>query len=245
MHRRAGPAASAVRWTGATRTGTLMEPEAATGHEQDMRPPSPPGELTDRMLWQRAADGDRDAFGVIFDRHARAVYNHLFRLCASWSEAEDLTSAVFLQAWRRRAQVSFDHESALPWLIGVASNSQRNARRSLRRRDAALARIAAEPTLTADHADAIAAQVDSERQMIAVRAAIAGLPRHQREVIELCAWSGLDERAAAMALGVPAGTVKSRLHRARQALAARLAAASAPGPAATPEPARPDARRTS
>ncbi|HEY2551794.1 MAG TPA: sigma-70 family RNA polymerase sigma factor [Streptosporangiaceae bacterium] len=201
-----------------------------------MRPPSQAAELTDRMLWQRAADGDRDAFGVIFDRHSRAVYNHLFRLSASWSEAEDLTSAVFLAAWRRRAQVSFEHESALPWLLGVAGNCMRNARRSLRRRDAALARIAAEPTLAADHADTIAAQIDSERQMTAVRAAIAGLPRHQREVIELCTWSGLDERAAAAALGVPAGTVKSRLHRARQALAARLATPADPAPAPRTEP---------
>ena len=219
-----------------------------------MRPPSPPAELTDRMLWEHAAAGDPDAFGVIFDRHARAVYNHLFRRCASWSEAEDMTSAVFLQAWRRRAQVSFDHESALPWLLGVANNSLRNARRALHRRDAALARVAAEPMLSPDHADAIATRVDSERQMAAVRAAIAALPRQQREVIELCAWSGLDERAAAIALGVPAGTVKSRLHRARQALAAQLAAAPEDGRAAQPapavppgatSPAGPDARRAS
>jgi hypothetical protein len=51
---------------------------------------------------------------VLFDRHAKAIYNFLFRRTTNWSEAEDLTSAVFLQAWRRRAEVVLDRESALP-----------------------------------------------------------------------------------------------------------------------------------
>jgi RNA polymerase sigma-70 factor, ECF subfamily len=59
----------------------------------------------DAALWSRAAHGDHDAFGQLFDRHAGAVYSYLFRLTANWSEAEDLTSAVFLQARRRRAEV--------------------------------------------------------------------------------------------------------------------------------------------
>jgi hypothetical protein len=60
----------------------------------------PPGATGDRELWLRASDGDTAAFGELFSRHASAVYNHLFRRVADWSEAEDLTSAVFLQAWR-------------------------------------------------------------------------------------------------------------------------------------------------
>jgi DNA-directed RNA polymerase specialized sigma24 family protein len=58
---------------------------------------------SDRELWQRAGDGDSTAFGEIFERHAKAVYNHLFRRISDWSQAEDLTSAVFLHAWRRRS----------------------------------------------------------------------------------------------------------------------------------------------
>jgi DNA-directed RNA polymerase specialized sigma24 family protein len=64
-----------------------------------------PGATSDRELWQRAADGDSTAFGEIFERHAKAVYNHLFRRISDWSQAEDLTSAVFLHAWRRRSSV--------------------------------------------------------------------------------------------------------------------------------------------
>ena len=74
---------------------------------------------TDVELWRRAVDGDPDSFGVVFERHARTVYNYLFRRTADWSLAEDLTSVVFLEAWRRRADVGFESEAALPWLLGV------------------------------------------------------------------------------------------------------------------------------
>ncbi|HUC22490.1 MAG TPA: sigma factor [Streptosporangiaceae bacterium] len=56
----------------------------------------------DAALWQAAAAGEHAAFGQLFDRHATAVYNYLYRRTADWSAAEDLTAAVFLQAWRRR-----------------------------------------------------------------------------------------------------------------------------------------------
>jgi RNA polymerase sigma factor (sigma-70 family) len=181
-----------------------------------------PGSPSDRELWRLAGDGDGGAFGELFDRHATAVYNHLFRRTADWADAEDLTSAVFLQAWRRRGKVVIDRESALPWLLGVANHVLRNSRRASRRYRAALARAVPPDALAPDHADTVAAAVDSERQMVELRRAISDLPRHEREVVELCTWSGLDQRAAAVALGVSLGTVKSRMHRARRRLAARL-----------------------
>ena len=58
----------------------------------------------DRALWSQAAEGGGHAFGVLFDRHAKAVYNHCFRLTASWAEAEDHLQATFLLAWRKRAE---------------------------------------------------------------------------------------------------------------------------------------------
>ena len=184
-----------------------------------MGTPEQPG---DRELWRLAGDGDSAAFGQLFDRHASAVYNHLFRRTASWSEAEDLTSAVFLQAWRGRARVVIDRESALPWLLGVANHVLNNSRRASRRYRAALARVVPPDALVSGHADAVAAAVDSERRMAELRRAVAELPRHEREVVELCAWSGLDQKGAAVALGVSVGTVKSRMHRARRRLEARL-----------------------
>src|SRR5947209_3807638 len=76
---------------------------------------------TDRDLWAAAVGGDADAFGVLFERHSRAVYNFAFRWTANWSAAEDTASEVFLTAWRRRSEVVFTTEtgSVLPWLLGV------------------------------------------------------------------------------------------------------------------------------
>jgi RNA polymerase sigma-70 factor, ECF subfamily len=53
-----------------------------------------PDELSDVELWNRAVAGDREGFGVLFERHARSVYNHCFRRTASWADAEELTSAA-------------------------------------------------------------------------------------------------------------------------------------------------------
>ena len=179
----------------------------------------------DAVLWQAASDGDQDAFGQLFDRHATSVYNYLLRRTADWSAAEDLTAAVFLQAWRRRSEVVFHGDSALPWLLGVARQLARNATRSRQRDLIALAKAAREAvtgTDPADPADLVSGRLDSEQQLRRLRAAIGGLPRPQQEVIELCIYAGLDQQAAAIALGVSVGTIKSRLHRARQRLATEL-----------------------
>jgi RNA polymerase sigma factor (sigma-70 family) len=172
----------------------------------------------DRDLWARAGAGEYDAFGELFDRHARTVYNFLFRQTASWSDAEDLTSAVFLHAWRRRQEIVLDRDSALPWLLKVADYCARNQRRSLRRYRQALERLQIPRDEAPDHADAVASRVDDERTMAKVRDALRRLPKQERDVVELCVCTGLDQRAAATALGVPVRTVKARITRARRQL---------------------------
>ncbi len=171
------------------------------------------GQPTDGDLWRRAVDGEPDAFAVLFDRHAQAVYNYLFRRTADWTLAEDLTSVVFLEAWRRRTDVRFERELALPWLFGVATNVLRNRRRSQWRHRAALERLPREHAH--DFADEANSRLDDERQMRTVLRAIAELPRREQDVLALCAWAGLSYEEAAVALGVPVGTVRSRLSRAR------------------------------
>jgi Sigma-70 region 2 len=63
----------------------------------------------------------REPQRTLFERHAHGVYNHCFRRTASWADAEEITSAVFAEAWRRRHEVRPVHESARPWLLGVAN----------------------------------------------------------------------------------------------------------------------------
>ncbi|MGW0964679.1 RNA polymerase sigma factor [Streptomyces sp. NPDC002516] len=184
----------------------------------DAGPAVPVRDISDRELWTRAVYGDREAFGRIFDRHGKAVYNYAFRRTADWSEAEDVTSTVFLHAWRRRSETVLDRDSALPWLLGIADGLLSNTRRRLRRAEALLHRLVSHDEAVGDHADRVAGMVDDELRMSEIHRALARLPRHEREVIELCVWSGLDQQAAAAVLKVAVGTVKSRLHRARRRL---------------------------
>lgn len=174
------------------------------------------GDLTDTALWQLAADGDKEAFGTLFERHARTVYNYCFRRSADWSQAEELTAIVFLEAWRRRGQVQLEREEAIPWLLGVATNVIRNARRSQRRYRAALERLPRERP--SDFSADVDERLDDERQMRAALRALRNLPRADQDVLALCAWEKLSYEQAALALGVPVGTVRSRLSRARARL---------------------------
>lgn len=176
------------------------------------------GEPSDGELWDRAVAGSPEPFGELFERHARSVYNHCFRRTASWADAEELTSAVFLEAWRRRGEVRPIGESARPWLLGVANNLLRNHRRSLRRYRAALARIPTPPP-GADPADDVAGRLADEQQMRRVLACVERLPLPDQEVLALCAWSELTYQEAAGVLDIPVGTVRSRLARARARLA--------------------------
>ncbi|KAB2346370.1 RNA polymerase sigma factor [Actinomadura rudentiformis] len=172
---------------------------------------------TDTELWDRARDGDDHAFGELFDRHSRTVYNYCFRRTADWTAAEDLTSVVFLETWRRRDQVRLSADSLLPWLYGVATNVLHNHRRSLRRHRAALDRVRAMPAAPNDAA-AAAARLEAEREMRVVLDSIKKLSRGDQEILALCVWEGLGYAEAAAALGVPVGTVRSRLARARKRL---------------------------
>lgn len=172
----------------------------------------------DQELWSQASgEYAGPAFGELFERHADRVYAHCFSRTGSWSMAEDLTSAVFLEAWRRRHQVRFSGDSALPWLLGVANNVTRNAQRTLRRYRLLLAKLP-RPDDEADFASDAAARIDQERLAQHLLCAMAGLRDVERDVLALCDWAGLSYAQAAVALGVPEGTVRSRLFRARKRL---------------------------
>jgi RNA polymerase sigma-70 factor, ECF subfamily len=171
---------------------------------------------TDSGLWARARRGDADAFGRLFHRHARAIYNFCFRRTADWSTAEDLTSLVFLEAWRKR-DTELPPDKVLPWLYGIATNVVRNRRRTSRRHAAALARFAP-PDAPPDFTEEILDRLDDERQMADVLRLVSRLPQGQQDVLALCVWSGLSYEDASLALGIPVGTIRSRLSRARTRL---------------------------
>jgi RNA polymerase sigma-70 factor, ECF subfamily len=173
---------------------------------------------TDGDLLGLARRGNAEAFGVLFERHAAAVLRYCFRRTGDAALAEDLTSIVFLEAWRVRERIELFQESARPWLFGVALNVLRSQSRAQRRHRDALARLPAgeRPEPESDQA---LARLDAERRMRAVLEAVAKLHRREREVLELCVWEELSPEEAAGALGISAGAVRSRLSRARRRVA--------------------------
>lgn len=174
-------------------------------------------EPTDRELWAQASSGNTHAFGRLFDRHARAVYNHCFRLVGLWQAAEDLTQATFLLAWRKRSRVTLVQDSALPWLLTVATNTVRSERRTVARRLRLAGRVPVD-TSSPDHADDVAGRVDDERRMAEVLAAVRDLPRNQQEALALCVWSGISYAEAAAVLGIAEASVRARVSKARTRL---------------------------
>ena len=173
----------------------------------------------DGELWRRARDGETECFGVLFDRHCEAVRAFCARRTGSLDAADDLVSIVFLEAWRRRDGVELVDGNALPWLYGIARLTVQHRRRTALRHRRALNRLAPAPA-TPDHADEVAGRLDDERHLARLRAAFDRLSPADRDILVLCVWQGLTYAEAAVALGVPVGTVRSRLSRARSRLGA-------------------------
>jgi RNA polymerase sigma factor (sigma-70 family) len=171
----------------------------------------------DGELWRRARDGEPECFGVLFDRHGEAVRAYCARRTGSLDAADDLVSIVFLEAWRRRDEVELVDGNALPWLYGIARRTIQHRRRTALRHRRALDRLPPPPA-TPDHADEVAGRLDDEHHLARLRAAFARLRPPDRDVLVLCVWQGLTYAEAAVALGVPVGTVRSRLSRARARL---------------------------
>ena len=163
-----------------------------------------------------------EAFAELFDRHADAIHRYLARRLGR-DVAEDLLAETFAVAFARRRRYDLQRPEALPWLYGIATNLVNGHRRDEARRLHALARTPP-PDALEPMADVVAAQVTAAAARAALHAALAVLPRRQRDVVLLSAWADLDYQQMSEALGVPVGTVRSRLHRARGRLRAAIGA---------------------
>ncbi|GAA1584411.1 sigma-70 family RNA polymerase sigma factor [Kribbella hippodromi] len=191
------------------------EPAMATGAGDGDGPAQP---SRDHELWDRLREGDRLALGELFDKYADAVHAFAFRRTASWSTADDVVQATFVSLWRRferNPPGPLTGPTAQGYLLTVAANECRALARTAARFRALLTRVPV-PEPATDPAAEVARRLDDEARMSAARRAVAALPRHERETLELVVWSGLTYAEAADALGVPIGTVKARLHRTRR-----------------------------
>lgn len=179
-----------------------------------------------RRLREQVRAGDHDAFTHLYRDHVGAVFALAHRLTGSTSSAEEVTAETFLVAWRARGSVDVDDRPLLPWLLGIAARQSLNHTRGVRRRLAFLARSRGVEGVD-DFAEETVARLDDAALLRRTQRALSSLTRAEAEVVGLCVWSGLTYAEAAEALGIPVGTVRSRLARAR----ARLRALTSDDPA--------------
>ena len=170
-------------------------------------------------------------FGALFDRHATVLYRYLVRRLGP-DEAEAMVGDIFRIAFERRGAYDLSRPTARPWLYGIATNLVAKHRRGEARRLRAVARLAAQRVPAIDIADRVSVEVDAGDIWPRVVDAVTALPEPERDALMLHVWEGLSYGDVADALGVPIGTVRSRLHRARQRLR-ELAAANGRGEART------------
>jgi RNA polymerase sigma factor (sigma-70 family) len=167
---------------------------------------------------------DPEAFAILYDRHAASLHRYVTRRLGEGA-ADDIVADTFLSAFRKRS--CFDPRvasDARPWLYGIAANLIGKHARSEVRMLRAYARTGADPVLTRQvtTTDDALSRVDSGAGQSDLALALANLAKGDREVLLLIAWADLSYAEVAAALGIPIGTVRSRLNRARIRVRAAL-----------------------
>jgi RNA polymerase sigma factor (sigma-70 family) len=164
-----------------------------------------------------------ERFAVLFDAYYGEIYQHIAgRLGVT--HADDLAAETFLIAFRGRAAFGRAGEHVRAWLYGIATNLIRRHWRDEERRYRAFEKVDAadRARVRDDHDDRIVARVAAGGVQRELAAALRGLKRADREVLLLVALGGLSYLEVSVALGIPEGTVASRLNRARKAVRAAL-----------------------
>ena len=176
------------------------------------------GDISDAELIS-ASKTDATSFGVLFDRHVDRIYAYVVRRIGP-SLAEELTAETFARAFEYRTRFVPIQESAGPWLYGIATNLIHRARRAERRQLAAYRRAGAVAAGSADDFGDADDRVDAGRAAERFVSALEGLARGDRDALLLFVWEDLTYEEIAGALRIPAGTVASRINRARRQLRA-------------------------
>jgi RNA polymerase sigma-70 factor (ECF subfamily) len=177
---------------------------------------------TDEQLLADYVAGQIDGFELLVRRHSQELFRFLVRFTGSSSMAEDIVQETFLQV--HLSAVSFDRSRRFkPWLFTIAANKARDLMRSRRRRPEVPldAQVGSEDDesqrfldFLADSTIAPAGTLEQEEERAFVRNIMEKLPEHLREVLVLSYYHRFPYKEIADVLGVPLGTVKSRLHAA-------------------------------
>jgi RNA polymerase sigma-70 factor (ECF subfamily) len=185
---------------------------------------------TDATLIEQSL-AEPEQFGVIFERYFGQIHQYLVRRVGT-KIADDLAAEVFVAAFAQRRRYDLARDCARPWLYGIATNLAGSHFRQEQRRYRALARVGARLESPSDE-DLIADRVSASAAGPALAGALAALDRGDRDVLLLVALADLSYPEVAESLGIPYGTVCSRLSRARRRLRESLGGArpASDGPA--------------
>lgn len=180
-----------------------------------MRKKAAADEHSDGELLQMSTRGDEEAFLALYRRHQGAIFRFALHMSGQQETAEEVTQEVFLTLLAESRKYLAERGDLQAYLIGVARNK---VRRQIRQSRSFTNLASAECAVEAEPLDAMS----KEQETRALRLAILSLPTNYREVVVLCDLENMDYARAAQQLGCAVGTVRSRLHRARTILGAKL-----------------------
>ena len=159
-------------------------------------------DLTDAQLVTRAASGQADALGELFDRHAGRMKALALRIVRSAEEADDVVQEIFVQAWQQAGRFDPARGNVLAWLSMMArSRSLDRWRRKTTRRE----------TVVSEAHELKSTGAAEDPAIWAARSALSSLPTDQRRPLELAYWEGLSQSEIALTLNIPLGTIKTRM----------------------------------
>jgi RNA polymerase sigma-70 factor (ECF subfamily) len=179
-----------------------------------VRKKQPNDEMSDSDLLRLSSKGNEDAFLALYRRHQGPVFRFALHMSGRKEMAEEVTQDVFMKLLSEPKLYTADRGPLQAYLIGIARNKVR--------RQLAHGRTLAPDSCLPDEGNSVFEGFSKAQDVAALRNAILSLPPNYREVVVLCDLEDLDYARAAQQLGCAIGTVRSRLHRARAILGAKL-----------------------
>jgi len=179
----------------------------------------------DALLVERCLKGDERAYGTLLGRYRRVVYSLVYRMVGNAEEAQDLAQEAFIRAFRNLA--SYDRSRSFSnWLLKIASNLTIDFHRKRRLKTVSLAVGEDDETgrelELKDTAPSVLDEMLEDEEARQTDGLVRSLPEHYRIVVLLRHAQDLSYEEIADTLGLPVGTVKARLHRARAMLKQKL-----------------------
>jgi RNA polymerase sigma-70 factor, ECF subfamily len=188
----------------------------------------PPDASVDSALLQRIVARDERAVAELYDRHSRLVFSVIWRILRSQADAEDVLQETFVRVWTRAETYDVSLGSPTTWLTRIARNRALDRLRAQRAR-ASVDGQAPEKDTTGEIQEAVAAvsdrpdvRTEDAAVTAALRGAVARLPETQRVLIEAAYFEGYTHQELAERLGLPLGTVKTRIRAGLQTLRAHM-----------------------